>query len=152
MNIGRQSMNGVLYHYDKWLMLIKRVDPFSLLFLQGVFGFTLFLILIGLEFSFCTHPNNWYCYDVGFFSKLDTNGIWYSLIEFIRFIISNICIVQTINFYSPLHLLGTYIISMVFDWIAELIQQKIPFNIISFFGYIILLFGYLMFTEKFFIF
>lgn len=80
------------------------------------------------------------------FFSADLKGVYFIIVELVRFFIGNICIVQTIRYYSPLHLLGAYIYSFIFDWIIKMCLGD-PFEPWKLVGYVIIAIGFMIFNE-----
>lgn len=149
--ITKYILNAGLFVSDKWLMHFKRINPFFLLLLQGIAGFGFFCFMLILIFTLCPNDsrerNLWYCNDIYFISLFDSKGGYFLLVEFINYVIVNICIVQTINHFTPLYFLSINVLANIIYWIMDVILKITIFNYLTFFGYLITMFAFLIYNE-----
>lgn len=143
---------ALIYVIDKWLMQMRGINPYYLLLVQGVFSLIVFAILLIPIFTYCPYniplkTQVWYCKDIYFFSQLDFKGVYFLLVEYIRFIIVNICVIKILNHFTPLYFLSICFLSYIINWSIEVMLEKTYYAVPTLIGCLIIMFAFLIYNE-----
>lgn len=89
---------------------------------------------------------NDYCKDIKYFTLFGVNDAYYLIVNIIFTAVLNICFFQTNYYFMPTTLVVSDVLSSFADWVVNVLLKKETF-VLSLIGYIINIFGSLVYTE-----
>lgn len=133
-----QSLFGVKNTIEKWLINLQTIESLYILFVEGVFGLVMSLII------------NAFLYFNGILNTIVFNPDVYCLfaIELLSGSVINVCIFKTNEHFSPIHLLIADLFSSFINYLVDIfIGDKKSNVLVSLIGYLVLIFGIFVYNE-----